>query len=160
MSHACATHQQVLDQLSHTGCSLCWLFPSGCQLDQCRQEALTFLHILHCLLPKNTEHSDYEQILKISFANNITACFAFSYYTVIVYLIIHLECSKLYSALSQHMQTPSSIWSLEPQIEPGTTHFAHCYWGNCGPSCLADGPGGHPRHWGPDWALGTQILAS
>lgn len=46
------THQQVLDQLSHTGCSLCRLFAGGRQLDQGSEEALAFLHILQCLLPK------------------------------------------------------------------------------------------------------------
>lgn len=44
------THQQVFDQLPHSCCSLCGLFPAGCQLDQCRQEVLAFLYILHCLL--------------------------------------------------------------------------------------------------------------
>lgn len=57
------THQQVLDQLSHTGCRLCWLLPSGGQLYQRRQEVPTFLYILHCLL---TETQNVPIVNKLS----------------------------------------------------------------------------------------------
>ncbi len=95
------THQQVLDQLSHTGCSLCWLFLSGCQLDQCRQEVLTFLHILNCLLPKT---QSIRIMNKFSSHLSISMSYIF-YYTVTIYVSIYFECHKLYSTLIVHADT-------------------------------------------------------
>lgn len=111
------SHQQVLDQLSHTGCSLCWLLPIGCQLDQCRQEVPTFLHVLDCFL---TWTGIARRKFNFSLKRNR-------------YITSHITSRLKYS------NTHSSVWS--PGID--MTHFAQCYRCNCGPSCLADCPLAH-----------------
>lgn len=56
------------------------------------------------------------------------------------------------SSLQKHMQTskPSWCYGLNP------TNLAHCYWGNCGPSCLSGGSG----NCSGKCALGTDITSS
>lgn len=58
-----------------------------------------------------------------------------------------IKCTVCCNSTCRHS---ALSWSLGLS----TTHFAHCYWGNCGPSCLADGPGGHSWCWSPNCTLG------
>ena len=142
------THQQVFSQLSHGGCSLCWLRPIGSQFYQCRQEVLTFIYILQCLLPE-TQH--ILLMNKVMFHLWITALYAIT--CSIFILITNKRWNHFGSELLQYEQTPCSTGSFELS----TTYFAHCYCGNCGPSCLAESPGGHCWYCSPNWALRKDI---